>query len=162
MKIILLASTMVVLAAVFARAEEDTSIGRMATCQDSWFDWQSKDPAKLQKFADRMHVEFSPSGNDPFIVPKTNLSIAGLRIEQAFPESVGMGVGFSVTLDAPFDKARQSVEKMLGKKLDKCETSDNMRTCGLEIAEKRTITLMAQDDPKSTKTLLGCYYFYEK
>src|ERR1700685_3243312 len=100
MKIHLLASTMIVLAVVSARAGEDPSLGRMATCQDSWFDWQSKDPAKLQKFADRMHAEFSPSGNDPYIVPKTNLSIAGLRIEQAFPDSIGMGVGFSVTLDA--------------------------------------------------------------
>ena len=37
-----------------------------------------------------------------------------------------------------------------------------MRTCGLEIAEKRTLMLMAEDSPKATTTLVGCYYFYEK
>jgi hypothetical protein len=37
-----------------------------------------------------------------------------------------------------------------------------MRTCGLEIAEKRTLMVMAEDGPKATTTLVGCYYFYEK
>jgi hypothetical protein len=50
----------------------------------------------------------------------------------------------------------------LGKVLGNCERGDGMRTCGLEIAKERTITLMAgeQDTPK--RTLLGCYYFYAK
>jgi hypothetical protein len=37
-----------------------------------------------------------------------------------------------------------------------------MRTCELQIGEKKTILLMAEDNPKSTTTLVGCYYFYEK
>jgi hypothetical protein len=37
-----------------------------------------------------------------------------------------------------------------------------MRSCELQIAEKRTVMLMAEDDPKATSTLIGCYYFYEK
>ena len=73
-----------------------------------------------------------------------------------------MGVGFSVTVDATFDTARTNLEKALGKPLTKCETSDGMRTCELDIAEKRTLMLMASDDPKASETLVGCYYFYEK
>ena len=143
-------------------AADDAGIERMATCRDSWFDWNKSDPAQLKKFGDRFRADFSRKGNDPFLVPRKDKRIGGLRITQAFPESVGMGVGFSLTVEAPFDKARQVFEKSLGKKLQKCEASDGMRTCELEIAEKRTFMLMAEDSPKSTTTLVGCYYFYEK
>ena len=81
---------------------------------------------------------------------------------QVFPESVGMGVGFSVVVGASFDKTRTSLEHKIGKFLKKCETGDNMRMCELEIAEKKTIMLMAEDNVKSTTTLVGCYYFYAK
>ena len=81
---------------------------------------------------------------------------------QVFPESVGMGVGFSIVVDATFDKTRRTLEKTLRKPLKKCEVSDNMRTCALEIGEMRTFMLMAEDNAKSTTTLLGCYYYYEK
>ena len=37
-----------------------------------------------------------------------------------------------------------------------------MKTCEIEIAEKRTLTLMTQDDPKIKSTLLGCCDYYEK
>jgi hypothetical protein len=151
-----------VIAVASAWAAEDASLTRMATCQESWLDWQTKDPAQLKQFGDRLHAEFAQHGNDAFVVPNANVSIAGLRVTQLFPNSIGMGVGLSVTVDAPFDKARQIIEKTAGKPLSKCETSDGMRTCGLEIAEKRTLMLMAEDNPKATTTLVGCYYFYEK
>jgi hypothetical protein len=107
-------------------------------------------------------LDFSRKGNDPFFVPRTAKSIAGLRVVQAFPDSVGMGVGFSVVVGASFDTARKTMENLLGKPLQKCEASDNMRTCELDIAEKRTFTLMAEDNSRATKTLVGCYYYYEK
>jgi hypothetical protein len=116
----------------------------------------------LKKFFDHFQSDFSGNESDPFWNPKAAKSIVGLRIKQAFPESVGMGVGFSVTVDATFDEARRRLEKLLGKSLNKCETGDNMRSCGLEIADKRTVMLMAEDNPKSATTLIGCYYFYEK
>jgi hypothetical protein len=37
-----------------------------------------------------------------------------------------------------------------------------MRTCNLELAEKKTIVLMAEDNPKSVTALFGCYYLYAK
>jgi hypothetical protein len=144
-----------------ARAADDAMITRLATCQDSWLDWKN-DPVQTKKFIDHFQSEFSPHDNDPYFLPKTNVSVLGLHIAQAFPQSVGMGLGFSLTVDAPFDKARKVFEKVIGKPLQQCETGEGMRTCGLQIAEKRTVTVMAEDIPKSTQTLVGCYYYYEK
>jgi hypothetical protein len=164
MKIGLLAGALLALqlAATPARAADDAIIARLATCQDSWLDWNTADPVAMKDFVDRFRADFSHSGNDPFWTPKKPKSILGLRVLQAFPESVGMGVGFSVTVDATFDETRTSLEKTVGKKLAKCETSDGMRSCELEIAQKRTIMLMSGDDPKASETLVGCYYYYEK
>src|ERR1700677_4950353 len=113
-------------AAAPASAAEDVGLARMATCQDSWLDWQTKDSAQLKKFGDHLHAAFSEHGNDPYVVPNANVSIAGLRVTQLFPNSVGMGVGLSATVDAPFDKAQQAIEKASGKPLGKCETSTGM------------------------------------
>lgn len=142
----------------------DTGLERMATCQDSWLDWKTSDPAKLQAFAARFQSGYTHGEGEQggFLVPKTPQTVMGLRVTQVFPESVGMGVGFSVTIDAPFDTARSAVEKLLGKKLGKCETGDGMRMCELQIAEKRTVTLMSGDNPNDKTTLVGCYYLYEK
>jgi hypothetical protein len=145
-----------------AMAADDDALARMALCKDSWVDWSKSDPAKMKAFADRFRAQFAAHGNDPFVVPKANVSVMGLRVAQAFPDSVGMGVGFSLKVDATFDDARKAVEMVLGKKLQKCETGDGMRNCGLEIAPQRTVMLMAEDRPDARDTLIGCYYFYEK
>ena len=154
-----------VLALAFAaapvRAADDSALLRMATCQDSWLDWNKAAPASLKAFGERFQSQFSHSGNDPFATPKAPVSVAGLRIVQAFPQSVGMGVGFSLTVAASFDKARKVVETTLGKKLIHCEASDGMHSCELEIAAQRTVTLMSADDAPN-ETLIGCYYLYEK
>jgi hypothetical protein len=164
MKTASLATVLTILPLVFApaRAAEDPGIARLATCQDSWLDWQKTDPARMKNFADHFRAAFAPNDNGAFFVPKSNLSVLGFHVTQVYPESVGMGVGFSVLVEAPFDKARRSLEKSIGRPLGKCETSDNMRTCGLELGEKRTLMAMAEDSPKATTTLLGCYYYYEK
>lgn len=145
-----------------ALAADDDALARMALCKDSWVDWSKSDPAKMKAFADRFRAQFSPHGNDPFGLPRANVLVMGLRIAQAFPDSVGMGVGFSLKVDATFDDARKAMEKALGKKLRKCETGESMRTCGLEIAPQRTVMLMGEDKPGASDTLIGCYYFYEK
>jgi hypothetical protein len=144
------------------RAAEDDGVARLALCQDSWLDWQSKEPARLKAFGEHFRAAFVPKSNDGSAVPRTETSILGMRILRVYPESVGMGVGFSVIVDATFATARKALEHSIGKPLVKCETGDSMTTCGLEIAEKRTLTVMASDDPKTSETLIGCYYFYEK
>jgi hypothetical protein len=147
-----------------AQAADNPGIERLAMCQDSWFEWKSSDPARLQKFVESFQSDFSrKKATDAFFVPKSSQTVAGLPVAQVFPESVGMAVGFSVVVNANFDRTRTSLEKKIGKSIKKCEPpSDNMRTCELQIGDKKTILLMAEDNPKSTTTLFGCYYFYEK
>ena len=165
MKIAALAGLPIVLAIAFAPAEaaDNLDVERLATCQDSWFEWKSSDPAQLKKFVDRFQLDFSPQGSGGAFAPKSSQTVAGLSVAQVYPESIGMAVGFSVVVNANFDTTRTTLEKRIGKPIKKCEPpSDNMRTCELEIGEKKTIALMAEDNPKSTTTLFGCYYFYEK
>jgi hypothetical protein len=148
--------------AIPAWGADDPRIEDLALCRDSWLDWKKADPAKLGSFITFFRSAFTHDGNDAFVVPKSAISIDGLKVTQVFPESVGMGVGFSVLVDAKFDAAKQALEKKLGKKLGKCETGDGMRMCELPIAEQRTVTLMSGVPPNDKMTLVGCYYFYEK
>ena len=138
----------------------DTPVERLATCQDSWQDWRD-DQAKMGALAQAFNASFALKKDGTF-APKGTVRVVGLPVVQAFPESVGMAVGFSVVLDANFADARQSTEKALGKSLGKCETGEGMRTCELEIAPKRTVTLMTEEASKPPRTLLGCYYEYQK
>jgi len=62
-------------AAAPAFAAEDTSLARMAMCQESWLDWQTKDPAQLKKFGEHLHAEFSEHGNDAFVVPNAGVFV---------------------------------------------------------------------------------------
>jgi hypothetical protein len=141
---------------------DDPRVENLALCRDSWLDWKTTDPAKLDSFYAFVRSGFAHDGNDAFFVPKSPMAIDGLKIRQVFPESVGMGVGFSVLVDATFDVARQALEQKLGKPLRQCETSDGMRACELPIAEERTVVLMSGDQPNDKTTLVGCYYLYEK
>jgi len=134
----------------------------MALCQDSWFEWTKKDPKAFEAFRDHVVGAFRPHDRDPYWLPKANVSVLGMRVTQLFPDSVGMGVGFSLTVEAPYDKARAALEKAAGKALGHCESGDNMKTCELEVAPQRSLTIMAEDSPKARQTLIGCYYFYEK
>jgi hypothetical protein len=146
-----------------AAAADDAALTRMALCQDSWIEWTKKDTKSFEAFRARFMGQFAmPREHELFWRPKSGVSVLGMRISQGFPDSVGMGVGFSLTVDATFDKARAAMEKALAKKLVHCEASDGMKSCELEVAAQRTVTLMAEDSPKSRQTLIGCYYFYEK
>jgi hypothetical protein len=154
--------TTLLIVACPAFAMDDEAIERLATCQDSWLDWQTAKPAQLNILAGSLRSDFSQSPGNPYLVPKAPKSIAGLPLSQLYPNSVGMGVGFSVAVDATFDRTRQALEATLGKPLKKCETGDGMRSCELEIGEKRTFMLMSADNANSKTTLVGCYYYYEK
>jgi hypothetical protein len=141
---------------------DDPRVENLALCRDSWFGWKNTDPTQLNSFAAFLRSAFAHNGNDAFLVPKSPMAIDGLKVTQVFPESLGMGLGFSVLVDAPFDVAKQALEQKLGRPLRQCETGEGMRTCELPIAEQRTVMLMSGDPPNDKTTLVGCYYFYEK
>jgi hypothetical protein len=141
---------------------DEPRVENLALCRDSWVDWKSKDPGKLDSIAAFFRSAFTHKDSDAFAAPKAAMTIAGLKVVQVYPESVGMGVGFSVLVDATFDAARKAIEKKLGAPLSHCETGEGIRACDLSIAEQRTVTLMSGDPPNDKTTLVGCYYFYEK
>jgi hypothetical protein len=145
-----------------AWSADDPRVENLALCRDSWLDWKKTDPAKLDSFGAFFRAAFTHRDNDAFFTPKSAMAIAGLKVTQVFPQSVGMGLGFSVLVDARFDAAKQALEQKLGKPLSQCETGEGMRTCGLPIAEQRTVMLMSGDPPNDKTTLVGCYYLYEK
>jgi hypothetical protein len=148
--------------ATSASGADDPRVENLALCRDSWLDWKTTDPARLNSLGGFLRSAFAHKGNDAFLVPKSPMAIDGLKVMQVFPESVGMGVGFSALVDATFDVAKQALEQKLGKPLRQCEASDGMRTCQLPIAEQRTMMLMSGDPPNDKTTLIGCYYLYEK
>src|ERR1700756_4028888 len=92
---------------------DDPRVENLALCRDSWLEWKNTDPAKLDSFIDYFHSAFAPHGNDAFATPKSAMTIDGLRVRQVFPQSVGMGLGFSVLVDATFDVARRTLERKL-------------------------------------------------
>ena len=90
------------------------------------------DPAQTKKMAEVFNSTFDSPANDGSFAPKQKTQVVGLPVAQVYPESVGMGVGFSVVLAASFDEARAHVEKAVGKALGSCEHGDGMQTCGLD------------------------------
>jgi len=145
-----------------AWSADDPRVENLALCRDSWLDWKTTDPAKLDSFGAFFRSAFSHSSNDAYFVPKSAMAIVGLKVLRVFPDSLGMGVGFSVLVDAAFDVAKPAVEHELGKPVRQCETGDGTRACELPVAEQRTLTLATGDPPNDKTTLIGCYYVYEK
>ncbi len=142
-----------------ASAAEDATIDRLATCQDSWYEWK-EDRARMTQLVSMVEASFKRSEQGAGFMPKRATATMGLPVEQLFPQSVGMGVGFSAIVHADFAEARRTFEQRLGRKMT-CTMSEGTPACELELGPKKTAVLMT-DDPRSKRTLLGCYYFYEK
>jgi len=151
-----------ILSVLPAAAADDAGLETLATCRASWLEWQKANDPKLEPLAAHLRAAFTQKEGEAYIVPKAATTIAGLRVLQVYPSSAGMGVGFTVLVDATFDKARATFEKNLGKSLGHCETGDGMHACELELAPQRSFMLMTSDKPGDTKSLVGCYYYYEK
>jgi len=133
----------------------------MTVCEDSWLAWGADD-SRVGAFRDGFRKQFKEAGNGEYFVPLAGATLMGMGVARVYASTIGMARGFSVAVNAPFETARRNVEKTIGKTLQHCETSDGMRTCGLEIADKRTVMLMADATGRAKTTLVGCFYFYEK
>lgn len=141
-------------------AADDPGLLRLASCQDSWLDWR-RDETQMKRFADLVLGGFSRQDRSPAFIPQSPSSLLGFPITELYPQSVGMGLGFSVAITASFDEARQGFEKLLGKPMA-CSRGEGMRNCELVLGEKKTAMLMAPDKAGSRQALVGCYYYYEK
>src|SRR5262245_9553338 len=107
-------SAVVLLSAAVSVRAADNVLDQLATCQVSWLDMK-EDPAKARPFAEALNAGYERKANDGSWAPHKATTMLGLPVVKLFPESVGMAVGFSVTVDAPFEKARDVVEKASGK-----------------------------------------------
>ena len=143
-----------------AQAADDAAMLRLVTCQDSWLDWEN-DNARMTRFAGLFEQQFVRSAQGDAFTPKAATQLLGHPVSQVYPQSVGMGRGYSVMVDAPFAQVRQSFERVLGTPM-KCSSSEGTRACELPIGAKKTAMLMASENPASRSTLLGCYYDYQK
>jgi hypothetical protein len=142
-----------------ARAASEPNLESMVTCQESWLDWKDN-PARGKKFGEHLHAAYTAQ-KDGYLVPKAKAALFGLAVKGVYPESIGMGLGFSVSVAGSFDVSRAAVEKALGKSLVCAADSDEVRACQFELGPNKTV--MVVGDTGDTKTaLIGCFYFYEK
>jgi len=159
--VLALVSSIVLAAEPIVSAADTAFLERLVTCADSWEAWRNDEAQKATLFRN-FDALFTQGKGDPPFVPKVPVSIAGMKVTGVYPESVGMGVGFSVVLDTDFARARAAIEKLVGKRLAHCESGDGMRSCDLELAPHRTVMVMAPLDAPKPMVLAGCYYFYAK
>ena len=138
------------------------NLERLATCRDSWFEWKD-DQARMTAIVAGLQAAYhQQQDTDAFVVPNQKTTLLGLPVLRVFPNSIGMAVGFSVMVSGSFDAAKKAVEGTIHKPLGKCEANDEMRTCSLEIAEKKALLLLGDSNGKSKEVLVGWFDFYEK
>jgi hypothetical protein len=148
-------------ASVDAGTVDDLQLQRLALCQDSWLAWEN-DTARAARFTDDFKTRFGRSASDDAgFTPKSPTSVLGWPVTQVYPESVGMGVGFSMTVNADHARVRAGVERQLGRPMA-CETSEGVRSCQVELGAKKTVVLMTDQNGRAQSSLVGCYYFYRQ
>ena len=141
-------------------AAEAPDLGQLATCQQSWLDWK-EDDLRMSQYAAGFESHFTRIEEEPAFLPRVPGEVLGFRLVKVYPQSVGMGVGFSLVLDGKLADMRREVEKRLGKPLT-CSSGDGMTACDLELGENRTVMLTGPGDGTDAVNLLGCYYYYEQ
>lgn len=141
-------------------AADEALLARLATCEDSWLEWRN-DPVRMKRLADEVTGSFDQQSRSPGFAPKAPTSVLGLPVSELFPESVGMGVGFSISLKATFEQARRAVEQRIGKPM-KCERGDGMNSCEVKLGDKRNAVVVAPDARGASESLIGCFYLYAK
>ena len=140
-----------------AVAADEQPLERLASCQDSWLDWKDNAP-RISAYRQYIEMRLKRDDDGPAFAPKTPAGVFGLAVTQVYPQSIGMGVGFSVLVDADLPTARRLYEKQLGRPMT-CHTSDGMTSCELVLGDRKTALVMAEAGA-GRPTLAGCYYFY--
>jgi hypothetical protein len=141
-----------------ALAATEPNLERLVTCQESWLDWK-EDATRMAGFANGLNANYSRQG-DGYLVPKTKSTLFGLPVARIYPQSIGMAVGFSVSVTGDFAAAKTAVEKAIGQSLQ-CENDNDGHACQAERGTKKTVTVTS-DAGKGKAVLIGCAYYYEK
>lgn len=136
------------------------SIQRLALCQDSWLDWKD-DSARMAEFVRFIDTQLEAGAGDGAFTPKAPLTALEQSVTQVYPQSVGMGVGFSLVVDAGPAQVRPAIEQQLGKPMT-CSTSEGVRACEVKLGPKKTAMLMTGLNGQARTSLLGCFYFYQQ
>jgi hypothetical protein len=143
-----------------AQAAGEPSLQRLALCQDSWLEWKD-DSVRMGAFQRYLEGDFERGAEDGAFAPKTPLKVLGQTVTQVYPQSVGMGVGFSVVVAAGAAQARAAIEQQIGKPMN-CSTSEGVRACEVQLGAKKTAMLMTGQNGQAKTSLLGCFYFYQQ
>lgn len=143
-----------------AAATDDSLLERLAACQESWMDWK-QDPAAVQRFRDLMQSRFTPEPRSPAWTPKQPTTAFGLPVTKAYPQSVGMGVGFSLEVRAAPAQVRQAMETAIGRPMS-CETGEGELACEVELGKRRTAMILTANEGRGTQSLIGCFYYYQQ
>lgn len=139
---------------------EPDRLVKFATCQDSWLEWKD-DARRTDQYVESFDQGFTRIEEEAAFLPKDALVALGFPVTKVYPQSVGMGVGFSILLAAPLQQVRVQVEKLVGKPLQ-CSVDEGMTSCSIELAEKKSVMLASEGDAAEKSSLLGCFYYYEK
>ncbi|MDI1253986.1 hypothetical protein [Thermomonas sp.] len=139
---------------------EEAYLEKLVMCQESWFSWKDDD-RRMSQYLARFDANFTRSEDEPAFLPKGPANILGFPLIKVYPQSVGMGLGFSVQLGGQFAKIRSEVENKLGKPFE-CSASDGMTSCGAELGKNKSLTLTAFGNGANAINLIGCFYNYEK
>lgn len=143
-----------------AQSRNDAGVLRLLTCQDAWMDW-SDDPVKLEKIGTALRLHYAQSDRDSSFVPNKPMSVLGHRVVQLYPQSFGLGVGYSVIVSASFDNAKASIEKQTDKPFDLCDSASDGKACTRQISTRK-ILMVHDNGSANATTLIGCYYLFVK
>lgn len=157
----LTAGSLAIPAASAHAAELAPALQKLATCEDSWYDLR-QDQARMESIGVALRSQFAPQDRSPVWKPTGPVTWLGAEVLEMTPQSVGMGLGFALTLKSPASTVQPAYERALGQAMERCESGDGMRSCERKLAEKRTAVLMSPLSRPELGTLVGCYYFYQQ
>jgi hypothetical protein len=143
-----------------AQAAAELSLERLASCADSWMDWKN-DTGMAEQFRNYVLSRFEQEPRSSGWLPRRPVSVFGLSVVRAYPQSVGMGVGFSLEVrGAPAD-VRRAMEGAIGRPLQ-CERAEGALSCEAKVADRRSALVVAADQGRGQNSLIGCFYFYQQ
>lgn len=142
-------------------AELAETLQRLAGCQDSWLDWKN-DEQRMRAFGDALMGQFRPSEQHHVFVPQGRVTWMGYEVSEITPQNIGMALGFAITVKAPLAKLRAGYERVVGQPMKACENNDGLSSCELQLAKRKTATMMMPIKKPELGTLLGCYYYYQQ